>query len=352
MTYKKYKYRITFTGIDGKRHDIRANSYAEMTDKVAFEKDKLEKRISIVSSDMNFRDWTYKCIETWKTNQSPDTHKKYISRVQHCILEYLGDYRLRDITSMDCQNVINRQEGKSKTQINEVFQALRFLFRHAKLEHLLAYDPTEAMEKPKSSKQTSRRALTDYERRSILKVGRTDRRYFLFLIMLQCGCRPSEAAESKGSDITIIEGIPMLHIRGTKTKFADRLVPIPDDLYSLISMLPKNEYIAVTKLGNKVVGTAYRRIWNSFRRVLNIEMGCKVYNNELIPPFPLAEDLVPYDFRHDYCTQLQKNGVDLRDAQKLMGHSDITLTANIYSHAESEDTAIRAANKLRSINSD
>ena len=344
---KRYKYRYTFTGIDGKRHDIRANSYAELTNKVAAVKDQLEKHITIISSDMNFREWTAQCINTYKTGQSELTRKKYNSRINHCILEYIGDYKLKDITALDCQNVMNRQEGKSKTQINEIYQALRFLFGHAKSEHILVYDPTENLEKPRSSRRNPRRALTDYERSCVLKIGKTDRRYYIFLLMLQCGCRPSEAAECKGNDITIIDGTPMLHIRGTKTDKADRIVPIPNDLYSLIRNLPKEDYLSITQLGNKEVGTAYRRIWNSFKRALNIEMGCRVYNNELIPPYPLAEDFVPYNFRHDYCTELAKNGVDVRDAQKLMGHSDISLTANIYTNLEGEDTAIRVARILK-----
>ena len=59
-----------------------------------------------------------------------------------------------------------------------------------------------------------------------------------------------------------------------------------------------------------------------------------MYRNQLIPPYPLADDFVPYDLRHTYCTDLQKKGIDIRTAQYLMGHSDISLTANIYTHAD------------------
>ena len=70
---------------------------------------------------------------------------------------------------------------------------------------------------------------------------------------------------------------------------------------------------------------------------MNISMGCRMYRNALIPPFPLAEDFVPYDLRHTYCTDLQKAGVDIRVAQKLMGHSSIEVTANIYTHVDTDD---------------
>ena len=70
---------------------------------------------------------------------------------------------------------------------------------------------------------------------------------------------------------------------------------------------------------------------------MNISMGCKVYRNELIPPFPLADDFVPYDLRHTYCTNLARAGVDIRVAKKLMGHANISITADIYTHVDTKD---------------
>ena len=78
---------------------------------------------------------------------------------------------------------------------------------------------------------------------------------------------------------------------------------------------------------------------------MNISMGCRVYRNQLIPPLALADDFVPYDLRHTYCTDLQKKGVDIRTAQYLMGHADIKMTANIYTHADNS-TVISAAKLL------
>ena len=66
-------------------------------------------------------------------------------------------------------------------------------------------------------------------------------------------------------------------------------------------------------------------------------MGCKMYRNQLIPPYPVAPDLVPYCLRHSYCTNLARKGIDIRMAQKLMGHSDISLTANIYTNLDESD---------------
>ena len=155
--------------------------------------------------------------------------------------------------------------------------------------------------------------------------------------MLDCGCRPSEAAEVKGMDIQLRENIPLLHIRGTKSKNADRVVPIPTSLYDLIKDTPPFEYVACYGSKGKITLGNRNRLWQSFKRQLNIAMGCKMYRNELMPPYPVAPDLVPYCLRHTYCTNLARKGIDIRMAQKLMGHSDISLTANIYTNLDEND---------------
>ena len=320
---------------------MRADDPVELGRKIEAKMRELESDSRVVSGDTLLRDWAEKCIETYKTEQAEITRKKYINRVNHCILEHIGDMPLKKIRPLHCQEALNMQQGNSRRQINEVYQAMRFLFRYALANHLISSDPTEYLVKPKGRAVQNRRALTPYERSKILEVARTDRRYYYYLLMMLCGCRPSEAANCRGADIQSVDGHPMLHIRGSKSANADRIVPIPSELYEIIKDLPKLEYIAQTEFGNKITNT--QRLWSSFKRQLNISMGCKVYRNQLIPPYPLAPDLVPYCLRHEYCTDLARRGIDIRVAQKLMGHSTIELTANIYTNLQENDIAIVAA---------
>ncbi len=287
--------------------------------------------------------WIGYCIDQYKTNQNEITSRKYRSRVKSCITKYIGDMQIKSVRPVNCQEIMNRQEGKSHTQINEVYQSLKLIFKYAVINDLISRDPTLGLVKPQAAKRISRRALTDKERSAVLAVGKMDRRYYFYLLMLLCGCRPSEAAECQGRDIEYIDGYPVLHIRGTKTQMADRLVPIPDELLALIKGTPKFQYIAVTGAGRKI--TNYDRLWKSFTRELNLHMGCKTYRNQLVPPYPLAPDLVPYCFRHDFCTELAKAGVDVREAQVLMGHSDISTTINIYTNLSKADVAVNLARR-------
>lgn len=337
----KYKYRKDIT-VNGRRYSIRANTAKELMEK------EIKKRIEIeqggvIDSDMTLKAWAERCVETYKTKQNEITRTKYMNRMNHCILNKIGDMRLKDIKPLHCQQVLNEQAGKSKTQVNEIYQQLRFLFRHAVANGLLKSDPTENIIKP-DYRIGHRRALTAPERRFFIKVGLQDRRYYYFMLMLFCGCRPSEARAVMGYDIRILSnGLPALHIRGTKTENSDRVVPIPLEFYEYIKDVKPDEPVAMTAKGGPITENNRARIWNSFTRQINIEMGCKTYRNALVPPYPLAPDLVPYCLRHEYCTELARRGVDIRIAQKLMGHSDIQLTANIYTNLNNDDMADIAA---------
>ena len=316
--------------------------------KMILKQQELEKGTKRVASTMTVAEWANQAVEIYKTNQAEITREKYIQRMNHCILEEIGDMQLKNVKPLHCQNVLNLQIGKSKTQINEVAQTLFFIFDKAYDNGLINDNPAKKLTKPAGYKK-SRRAITDFEREHLLKVADEDDRFILFLLMLYCGCRPSEAREVKGMDIKRIENCNVLHIRGTKTENADRFVPIPDVLYNKIKNSPKFDYICSSNAGKKLEQKSYYRLCKHLYREMNISMGCKVYRNQLQPPYPLADDFVPYCLRHTFYTDLQKAGVDIRTAQYLMGHADIQMTANIYTHAD-QSTILEAAKLIEKSN--
>lgn len=80
---------------------------------------------------------------------------------------------------------------------------------------------------------------------------------------------------------------------------------------------------------------------------MNIEMGCEVYRNRLLPInfndvlkgaepiFPVADDLVSYCYRHTYGTDLQSASLSIDIIRELMGHTDIKTTTR-YVHFSDE----------------
>ncbi len=50
-------------------------------------------------------------------------------------------------------------------------------------------------------------------------------------------------------------------------------------------------------------------------------------------PLPL---ITPHIFRHTYCSNMAKSGMNPKTLQYLMGHSDIGVTLNTYTHLDYE----------------
>lgn len=340
---KVYKYRKSFT-YDGKRYYVRGDTLEQVYEKMALLKRDLAEGRIVANASTTLSAWAEKCIDTYKPNQKDSTRETFRRFVRSTILSDLGGVRVSKVKPSDCQAIMNAQAGKSATQINMTYQALRFLFKYAVVDGLVSSDPTEHIIKPEHAPAKHRRALTPQEREIAILTAETDRRYYLYLLMIFCGCRPSEAAEAMGKDIVIHDGIPLLHIRGTKTRFSDRFVPVPDKLYQIIRNTRENECIALSGANKPIPPYRFRRVWLSFWRACNRAAGCATYRNALIPPYPFGADLVPYCLRHEYCTELARRGVDIRTAQRLMGHSSVQLTANIYTNLEAAD--MTAAAKL------
>lgn len=332
MARKEYIQKA-FT-FNGKRYYAYGKTEAEAIRNRELKRIALEQGKVITEATMTLAEWSAQCIETYKVNCSEKTKKDFTYTVNGNILPLIGAYQLKAINEIMCQQVMNSQKGKSASQISKVYQAMRFLFDKAKALDLINKNPALHLEKP-LGQSLKRRALTQDEQELITRVALTKRKYYGYLLMLYCGCRPSEAFNVTAEDISVLDGVPLLHIRGTKTLNANRTVPLPKWLYDEFKGL--QGYICLTEMGTKINKNRSKNAWYKFRNELNLALGCKTYRNKLVPPYPLASDIVQYCLRHTYCTNLAKKGVDIRTAQKLMGHSDISLTANIYTHTDNDD---------------
>lgn len=339
---KKYSHSTTFT-FDGKRYKIYADTKENLWIKKANKiRDLKEGKITICSS-MPVSDWLEKCIEIYKSNCSKQTKKDMLYRLNKAVSSRIGTMPIKSVKAAHLQMILNEQEHTSFSHLNKLRQEIKFIFEKAVENELLNTNPAKNLILPSYTKGT-RRSMTATEEKHFLKVVEKDPGLRIFELMYHCGCRPAEAVKAIGKDIEIIDGVPQLHIRGTKSVHADRYVPIPAIFYQKIKDTSPFVSIAPNRANNAHTESSYDRAAERLKRSMNLSMGCKTYRNALIPPYPLAADFVPYYLRHTYCTNLAKAGVDVRTAQKLMGHSSIQITANIYTHID--QSQIRKAANL------
>lgn len=340
---KEYKYRERFR-YDGKRYVVYGNSEREVIEKKANKIRDLEEGKVTICSSMPVSKWTEEVLRVYKFGINEKSLEATRYRLNKHMLSRIGHMPLKSVKPTHLQEILNDSIGMSFSHVTKLYQEMSFVFEKAVDNALLNVNPAANLIKPKSVKGT-RRSLTDYEAKHFLAVCDADPAFRVFELMFYCGCRPQEAINAIGKDVDLSNGSPRLHIRGTKTANADRYVPIPTAFYAKITDTPPFSPIAPNRANRTHTESSYDRAVEHLRRNMNISMGAKVYRNQLIPPLPLAEDFVPYCLRHTYCTNLAKSGVDIRTAQKLMGHSSIQMTANIYTHVDDSQIQV-AADKI------
>jgi integrase len=302
--------RKSFT-YNGKRYWVSGSNEKEIAKKKNLKIKELSTPIRF-----KFKEWSIEYLDMYKPQIAKRTRESYMSRLNTHIYPFIGNKYIDVITSLDCQKILNKLIGYSGSTIHKIYYDMNSIFEKAVFNELINKNPVSKCTIPNGTSK-SHRSLTEEELHNIYNLSLTHRHGLYILSMLMCGLRPHETALIQGKDI---DG-NILHIRGTKTENADRYVPIPDVMLSLIPSIGSEEYLFKSDRGRFPLTEKNRAdIWKIFKRDLSEIM-------------EVADDLVPYCFRHTYCTLLQEAGVPLGFAQKLMGHSTIALTANIYTHA-------------------
>jgi len=118
----------------------------------------------------------------------------------------------------------------------------------------------------------------------------------------------------------------------TKTTSGTRKVPIPKPLIPILEeyTFDKSGILFTIRKGGYIPsGGAFQYRWNKI--LIKIQDTSKA---------PLANDIIPHIFRHTYASDLYKAGIDIKQAQYLLGHSDIRTTLGTYTHFGYADVEI------------
>lgn len=331
------------------------------------------------------REWSKEWLKLHKEDKINSRYYKDIEgQLNNWILPIIGNKKLKDVRQKDLQAVMNSMEGKSRSYMNKVLLTLKGMMKQAWINHYINDATiTEGITMPIAKKIQQRRAITDEERKVIMAVAKTFDGGIFYLIMLYAGLRPGEVAALRWKHIDFEK--KLIHVRDA-VKSDDSIADAEDDyngktinstrdvflsnvlerelkeIYKKEKPAPKDFVAHKRRSMDHHTKSSMRTMWESFRLAMHIYMGGETDRSihsyiekkgrnkdgreeTAIPPkkvnytveVPIndkvAKDLVPYDLRHTFCTDLRKKGVPIEEAKDLMGHADISLTARIYSHA-------------------
>lgn len=327
---------------EGHRYGVTGHSQQELMER--YNKKMAELKKGHFDSDTMMVKWLDTWLETYKEDKVSDsTYRDY---KMYCSLIVLP-MTMGQIKPLHLQQILNQHAGKSESFLKKLRITMQSVFKQAVHDHIIESDPSSDLMLPNGTSGTNR-ALTPIERKAMLKLAETDRIGMLIKIMYYCGLRPSEAVRVEGRDINLQTA--RLHVRGTKTKAADRYVPIPDELLRDLTGFEPFEPVFKNANGDHVTMRVVRTMWHEAKPKLAAIMGAEVVDGKIVGINPVAPDLKLYCLRHDYATRLQDAGVPINVARYLLGHADISTTSRIYTH-ESDESIAAAAEKINAYQS-
>lgn len=301
---------------------------------------------------IHFGSYAIQWIEAYKDDCSNRTYNAYVSIVNRAI-DVIGDRRMKDITKMDIQKLLNAMKGYSTSTVKKYRMTLNSIFASAVQDRVILTNPCYGVKLPESTSGTHR-VITEEERKLIHdSVGHHDMAVAA-MIMLYAGLRRGEVLALDHDDIDLDAGFinvskgiayngnrPLLS--SPKTDAGIRSVPILQPLKEAL------ENVAGTVLkdanGGIMSETAFRRKWQSYITYLETQInGCHkrwygrtkehirlVESGGTLPPWKECT-LRTHDLRHSYVTMLYDAGVDIKTAMKWVGHADEQMIMRIYAH--------------------
>jgi integrase len=334
-----------------KRETIRSKNLTEFKEKLKVAQSLHEKDYDFDTKKMTVSEWADKWLETYKKPKVGEhCYETYEINLRLHINPVIGDYLLIDIKPFQLQEVLNLQKGKSKSNTEKIMFCLKQMFRTAYLNGLIVRNVSDGLTLPATT-EGNRRPLTNDEREAVIKVAETHRAGLWILLMLYCGLRPEETVPLMWDDFDFTEGNETVtvqraagwdhghpKIKNLKCKEhkegeeAQRTIPlVPPLIEKLKAAKRKGLYVFTPEKSNGMLTrTNVRRLWNSFHRAVDIEMGAKVYRNK-ITDHAFSMDVTPYYLRHTCCSDWGYIGLDKDTVKYLMGHDDSRSTDR-YTH--------------------
>ena len=344
----KYRHREVYRGV---QIDIKARTSGDLIDKVKKKKSQIDR--STISPDTKLLTFGEMFLRTYKIKTvSASWYDDLESILKSKIVAGIGNRPVGRIRPIDVQSFLNSCTDLSDSYIKKIFDLTKQLFHQAYKNGLTATDFSEDLIRPSGKSVESGRSMSAREQRALLDAIRGTHDELFLRIMLQCGLRPGEVIALTWMDVDLSAGTLSVNkamkkdgaVGSPKSAAGYRVLPIPADLLELMRSEKGSpfELVCPKQKGGYHTKSSLRKLWQRTEAAIAAQLDpgspiALVRNDEQRP-------LRLYDLRHTYCTNLEKAGVPINIAARLMGHSDISVTSKIYTHAS--DEALEIARRL------
>lgn len=350
---KDGRYAFKYTDANGKSQFV----YSSLREKERQIFRDLNDEIVPRGGEMTVLDLVQKYI-LQKTGVRPNTEAGYKTVVNILKKDPFGNKRIDRIKLSDakCCLIQLQKDGRSYSSIHSIRGVVRPAFQMAVDDDLLRKNPFEfQLATVVVNDSVTREAITRKQERAFLEFVKNDKHfckyYDAIYILFKTGLRISEFVGLTLSDIDLKNRMINIDhqlqrtstmqyvIIPTKTNSGIRTFPMTYEVYQCFSRIIANRprvkvepvidgrsgFLYLDKNGLPMVALHWEKYFQHI---------CEKYNSIYKVQMP---KVTPHVCRHTYCSNMAKSGMNPKTLQYLMGHSDISVTLNTYTHIGFED---------------
>ena len=293
--------------------------------------------------------------ESYKNTIKPNSQQSMEGIVRLHILPVFGDYKLEKLTTPIIQQQVNKwadkaNKGEKGAYANYSFlnninrRILQYGVTMQAIQHNPARDviiPRKQQNKEHKVKFFSNQELKQFlEYLDNLDLSSYENLfdYVLYKTLLASGCRIGEALALEWSDIDLKKGIISIsktlnryqETNTPKSKAGLREIDIDKATVSLLKQYKKRQQVQSWQLGRSE-GIVFTPFTTKYAYTC-------LLRKRLQSHFKVAgvPDISFHGFRHTHATIMLYAGIEAKDLQYRLGHSNISMTLNTYVHATKE----------------
>lgn len=344
-----------------KRRAFYGKTRKEVQEKLTAALNEVNNNTYIEPSKMTVEQWLQMWLKTYKKGFVRDsTYDSYRVKMK-AVIERIGDIKMKNLQPDMIQNCINDLNTVwSQGTVAAALTILKVAMDQAVDNGIIKTNVAARCKIPRG-KVRENRAMTKEEQEMFIEKAKTTRYGDIFLIALATGARIGELIALTWDDVDFAKNLitinktasqyydneqkkQIMSINDTKTRAGNRLIPLLSAAAALLRDIQSRQQELKLKLGIEFEhNLVFCREDGSY---ITRSTLANIFRN-LTKCMGMSEIHI-HCLRHTFATRCLEEEVELRVVQELLGHSDIGVTANTYTHV-SNSKQQESIKKLESI---
>lgn len=348
-----YKFRY-YAGLDettGKQRYIRRQGFTSEKDA----KTELLKIEYLVSTNQYFKsvksgkfvDVLDEWLSLHKETVKPSTLVRENSYITNHIKPYFKNMYVDKITLRQCQNFTNKAFAAAPAAYTQIMGIVKSILDYALRLDMIKSNPMLYVIKPKRQATISDKHNNYYNKQELKKFldvakDTSLKKYALFRLLSYSGMRAGECLalawhdlDYKNNTIAINKTLARIKdklvIQTPKTKASNRVISLDTETIQVLKMWQLEQRKQLLKLGINSMNK-HQLIFSNGNNEY-IYSGTVRKSIKILAKKVGIHSITTHGFRHTHATLLFASGMDIKQVQARLGHSNVQTTLNIYTHA-------------------